>query len=476
MAAIFTTAGLAAMQAAYASGTAVIINRIAIGTLLPAQRYDALAGQTSLVDPSPVDLTAHNWNLAGSGPTVQYQISIDTPPALTGSEMGFFSGSTLIVLIANQSGDLFTKAQDANALFAFGFTWVNGTPTAITFTFSPYAIATNAQMVATTPANNLLVSPAGVRHAINNLPLPGGNLADGSVDSDAIADRAVKCYHLDGVVNADTKVVKRNWSGAITASLNAPRILGTDSGSDAGLDVHNSFAANYQPVLCIENIPAGPRDTANPPGEECVIIRNIMGGLRLHADVADVADAWAPGDRIYLKEGWSTQYPFTRDQTPLPVGYVRWRPSSGPWGRYSVYLDLWGHLIFPQPQRKMFTFAGRAANWSSGSLGFRPREVEVRQVNSGNGLTSHGSAVKDDAGTVVQRCVYRDSTETSTRLSGSDISDSYFYFRTTVTTGEAAGVCVRAAGTAVTATLGDDSVTLNNTSPTTNRYQVTIRG
>ena len=68
MASLFTTAGLALMAQRRQTEDPVVIDRVQIGSLTPAQRYDATVGQAALVDP----ISAHGHGqralmVAGAG-------------------------------------------------------------------------------------------------------------------------------------------------------------------------------------------------------------------------------------------------------------------------------------------------------------------------------------------------------------------------------------------------------------------------
>ena len=183
MGAVFTTAGLGLFQAAHTGGTALVVTSIQVGTLQAAQRYDAEAARAALVDPSPLVLTpGAAWSLVGSGPRVEYQISVTTAPALVASEIGLFVGSTLVALIANAGEDLFTKAEDAQALFTFGFEISNGTPGAVTFTLNNTPIATQAQAEGGTE-NAVLMTPLRTEQYVDHRMATQAQAEAGTDDS-----------------------------------------------------------------------------------------------------------------------------------------------------------------------------------------------------------------------------------------------------------------------------------------------------
>ena len=169
MSEVFTDIGMALFQVKNLAGEAVIFDAIHVGTLDPADRYDAATNSVGLVDPNPRILTT-NIVLTGSGPNVDYAIAIDVPEALTGSEVGFFDDGTLVALWASASGDVFSKVADSQALLNFGYTYVNGTPGNLTITSAPYPIATLDEMRDGT-RNDRLSTPEGVKASIDaNIP------------------------------------------------------------------------------------------------------------------------------------------------------------------------------------------------------------------------------------------------------------------------------------------------------------------
>ena len=64
MASLFTTAGLALMAQRRQTEDPVVIDRVQIGSLTPAQRYEATVGQAALVDSS---LLSRSWAAGSPG-------------------------------------------------------------------------------------------------------------------------------------------------------------------------------------------------------------------------------------------------------------------------------------------------------------------------------------------------------------------------------------------------------------------------
>lgn len=160
MGAVFTNGGLALFQARFVAQMPLIIDSIEIGTLAAADRYDALATMVDLMDATPLVLNT-NIDINGSGPQVEIGINIVVDQAVTGSEIGFYSGNTLVILWANQADDVFTKGADAHGLLALGFQYTNGVPSALTLNVSQQPIATQAQAVGGL-LNTVLMTPLRV--------------------------------------------------------------------------------------------------------------------------------------------------------------------------------------------------------------------------------------------------------------------------------------------------------------------------
>ena len=177
MPAVFTNTGLALMAAAdLPGGDDVVITEPRVGTLTPGERYDAVATQIALVDPTPTVLTGAAINLTGSGPRVNYNISIDSAPALTGSEVGFFTAAgELVIVWADQADDVFTKAADARALIAVVYQYTNGVATGLTVTLAANNFASQSEAEAGA-SDTVIMSPLRTQQWWNALTFPFAKL------------------------------------------------------------------------------------------------------------------------------------------------------------------------------------------------------------------------------------------------------------------------------------------------------------
>ena len=173
MPAVFTDTGLALMAAAdLPGGDDVVITEVRVGTLQAGDRYDAVATQTALVDATPTVLTGDPINLTGSGPRVQYNISIDSQPALTGSEVGLFTASGELVLVwADQADDVVTKAADARALIAIVYQYTNGVATGLTVSLAANNFASRDEAEAGA-SDTVIMSPLRTQQWWSALTLP----------------------------------------------------------------------------------------------------------------------------------------------------------------------------------------------------------------------------------------------------------------------------------------------------------------
>ena len=178
MPAVFTDTGLALMAAAdLAGGDDVVITEVRVGTLQAGDRYDAVATQTALVDATPTVLTGADINLTGSGPRVNYNVSIDSAPALTGSEVGFFTAAgELVIVWADQADDVFTKAADARALIAVVYEYTNGVATGLSVTLAANNFASQDEAEAGT-SDTVIMSPLKTQQWWNALAFPFTKLA-----------------------------------------------------------------------------------------------------------------------------------------------------------------------------------------------------------------------------------------------------------------------------------------------------------
>ena len=158
MSAVFTTVGLDAIAAADRNSLPFIIDNIKIGSS-PA-RYDATISATDIKDPNPIVVSGGAIEFIGNRATVQVNVSIETSAAATGVEVGFFAGSTLIVLWANAGSDVFVKSADTNAFISLVYEYTGVAPTGLTITLQVFPIATllQAQANNSSASNSVLMT------------------------------------------------------------------------------------------------------------------------------------------------------------------------------------------------------------------------------------------------------------------------------------------------------------------------------
>lgn len=194
MGAVFTDVALALMAASDITGTPVEATQVKYAQLPAGDRYDATSDAAALLNANPTVLDMDALDLAGSGPNVNYNISVQTMAAATGSEVGIFDAQDrLLILWANQADDVFVKAANTNALISIVYQYTNGVPTGLTVTLQAAAIATPAQETAdeADALDTVLSTPKGrwswwnnavTAIAIGKLPLAAvGDLIRGTV-------------------------------------------------------------------------------------------------------------------------------------------------------------------------------------------------------------------------------------------------------------------------------------------------------
>ena len=191
MAVTHTTAGIALLQGLITPGTAFNVDSVQIGTLAPAQRYDAAETQTALVDTTPLVVAQTGLTVAGRNSWVQHRIRIpEQTSALAMSEIGLFVGATLYMVWADADGDLGAVAAGHEGLATVQYRLINGVLTgAITISVDQYPIASPAQKRAGT-ADNVLQTPGGVRVQMAGSPIYPREIPDGAnLDTlDAVSD------------------------------------------------------------------------------------------------------------------------------------------------------------------------------------------------------------------------------------------------------------------------------------------------
>ena len=180
MGVLFTTAGLALFATNHAAGTGFSVDSIEVGTLAAASVVDAVVGDTGLQDPSPT--TISGVIPVNSGPTVQFNLSLVSDDALEITELGFFSGPTLVIYWATAATLIASKAANTNSLISLSYTiGQNGAPGTPTLTVAANPLATMAQAMAGT-SNAALMTPLRTEqfwaaHVLTGTTAPGS--ADG---------------------------------------------------------------------------------------------------------------------------------------------------------------------------------------------------------------------------------------------------------------------------------------------------------
>ena len=148
MGAVFTTAGATLMATQFAAEMALVIDSVQVGTLTSGQRYDATVGATALVDATPTKTFTSNIDLLSSGANVEIVLLDSSTDAYNASEVGFFSGTTLVFLWANQADDIYVKAAGASSLATITAAISGATVTSIQISVPTIVPATQAQAAA----------------------------------------------------------------------------------------------------------------------------------------------------------------------------------------------------------------------------------------------------------------------------------------------------------------------------------------
>lgn len=314
--------------------------------------------QTALVTPLTPPRTLALSSALRTEANILYSIvDQDLTAVYQATEAGLFDAAgVLISYYSVDSGDVFNKrAGEFAGMFVPMAPEASLSLTSVDISIVPVQGATNGVggivRLATPAEQGTFPAPSGpIVPSLDALEngIYTGHLRDDAVTGDKVAPRAIGCYHLGGGVQADTFVIANNSGPAITASLNNPTLARARSVENGpGLVIEDTYRDFQEPVLIIENVPAGRRDNADPPGEECAIVRGLVTAIRLQADGGT---AIPPNTRLYLKDGnYNTAaYPFTTSYTTKPVGWVLYGTApSGTNTHYAIYLDLWAHLTRP---------------------------------------------------------------------------------------------------------------------------------
>ena len=171
MPAVLLNTGRDLMATNFTQTMAVPIDSVRIGSLAPAQRYDATAapGGTrtlGLLDATPRILPTANITLLSNMGNVQIDISDeDLTQVYDADEIAFMSGTTPVFLVAQASGPYFRKVANASALFSLNFLIAGNTASNITISVPTFVFATQAQAEAGTAAN-VMMSPLRTRQSV----------------------------------------------------------------------------------------------------------------------------------------------------------------------------------------------------------------------------------------------------------------------------------------------------------------------
>ena len=180
MGVLFPTVGTDLFAEHHSAGTGFSYDSIEIGTLAAASVVDAALDDTMLQDTAPVVITGAMPS--NSGPTVQFDISIVSASALEITEIGFFSGDTLVIYWATANTVIASKAANTNSLISLSYTLgQDGAPGTPTLTVAANPLATMAQATAGT-SNATLMTPLRTEqfwaaHVLTGTTAPGS--ADG---------------------------------------------------------------------------------------------------------------------------------------------------------------------------------------------------------------------------------------------------------------------------------------------------------
>ena len=167
MGAVLTSAGATLIATRFANNMGFEIDKIEIGSLTSSQRYDALVTATALVDATPKSITGTaSIPMNALNNVVQITVQDDSTDVYNASEVGFFVGTTLVFLVANLSGNLFSKTADLAALASLVASFTNGVLTGdLAFAVSQMPPATQAQAEAGTD-NSTTMTPLRTREVM----------------------------------------------------------------------------------------------------------------------------------------------------------------------------------------------------------------------------------------------------------------------------------------------------------------------
>ena len=108
-------------------GADVTIDNIRIGS---TTSYDAVSTATALRDPNPEVFRGDAISLTSNQGNVVTSVPIDLEGALTGREVGYFSGNNLIILTSTAGQNVFVKAANTSAILSLVYEYFGtGSPT-----------------------------------------------------------------------------------------------------------------------------------------------------------------------------------------------------------------------------------------------------------------------------------------------------------------------------------------------------------
>ena len=165
MAAVVTHGGAAYIVAQHAAGNPVVIDSIQVGTLTPSQRYDAVATATALVDPTPsATFNATGFSIIGVANELGINLTDSSSDAYRASEIGYFAGSILVFVAAEQASDLYNKAADTPARASLRVVVSGNVVTSVSVSIATVLPSTQTQVEAGTD-NATFITPLTLRGA-----------------------------------------------------------------------------------------------------------------------------------------------------------------------------------------------------------------------------------------------------------------------------------------------------------------------
>ena len=193
----------------------------------------------------------------------------------------------------------------------------------------------------------------------------------GRVARNQLGYRAVGCENIAANLQFSERIVSS--SGAVSASLNAPKIVGISDASAIGITVAAIPNVNNQvPILVVDNI----SDGAQADPQMCGYSGGIFDNIRLQSGTTAQSGRFAVGDRIYLTNDWK----FSKTPTNIIVGKILKLGTAI--GRYTAVLDFWNfelqqnvqqfninNLTLVAPQRNDYVGLGDSSDGGANKRG-----------------------------------------------------------------------------------------------------------